>query len=50
MDLNSEPRRTDDQMSTEVRALVQLQQDAWNRADLETSMQGYWHSLDLTFA
>ena len=50
IDLNSEPRRTDDQMSTEIRALLQLQQDAWNRADIATFMQGYWHSPDLTFA
>jgi ketosteroid isomerase-like protein len=33
----------------EVRALLQSQQDAWNRHDLEGFMAGYWKSEDLTF-
>ena len=33
----------------EVRALLQRQQDAWNRRDLEGFMAGYWKSDDLTF-
>lgn len=33
----------------EVRALLQRQQDAWNRHDLEGYMAGYWRSEDLTF-
>jgi ketosteroid isomerase-like protein len=34
---------------TEVRALLQRQQDAWNRHDLEGFMAGYWKSDELTF-
>ena len=33
----------------EVRTLLQRQQDAWNRRDLEGFMAGYWKSDELTF-
>ena len=33
----------------EARTLLQNQQDAWNRHDLEAFMSGYWKSDDLTF-
>jgi beta-aspartyl-peptidase (threonine type) len=33
----------------EVRALLERQQDAWNRHDLEGFMAGYWQSDELTF-
>ncbi len=33
----------------DVRALLQRQQDAWNRQDLEGFMAGYWKSDELTF-
>jgi ketosteroid isomerase-like protein len=33
----------------DVRALLQRQQDAWNRHDLEGFMAGYWKSDELTF-
>jgi len=29
--------------------VLQTQQDAWNRQDLESFMAGYWNSPDLTF-
>ena len=32
-----------------VRAVMQGQQDAWNRRDLDAFMAGYWNSPDLTF-
>jgi uncharacterized protein (TIGR02246 family) len=32
-----------------VRALLEAQQTAWNRGDLEGFMAGYWNSPDLTF-
>jgi uncharacterized protein (TIGR02246 family) len=32
-----------------VRYVLQQQQDAWNRHDLEGFMRGYWNSTDLTF-
>ena len=34
---------------TEVRALLERQQDAWNHHDLEGFMAGYWKSGELTF-
>jgi uncharacterized protein (TIGR02246 family) len=33
----------------DVRALLQRQQDAWNRQDIEGFMAGYWKSDELTF-
>jgi uncharacterized protein (TIGR02246 family) len=32
-----------------VQQVLQLQQDAWNRHDLEAFMAGYWNSPELTF-
>jgi beta-aspartyl-peptidase (threonine type) len=32
-----------------IRQILQAQVDAWNRADLEGFMKGYWRSPDLTF-
>jgi uncharacterized protein (TIGR02246 family) len=32
-----------------VRALLETQQAAWNRGDLEGFMAGYWNSPELTF-
>jgi ketosteroid isomerase-like protein len=33
----------------EVRSLLERQQDAWNRHDLDGFMAGYWKSEELTF-
>jgi ketosteroid isomerase-like protein len=33
----------------EVRQVLQRQQEAWNRHDLESFMSGYWKSPELTF-
>jgi uncharacterized protein (TIGR02246 family) len=33
----------------EIGAVLEAQQQAWNRHDLEAFMSGYWHSPDLTF-
>jgi ketosteroid isomerase-like protein len=35
--------------ATEVRRILEDQQQAWNRHDLEAFMSGYWNSPDLTF-
>ena len=32
-----------------IRAVLDSQVEAWNRGDLETFMQGYWRSSNLTF-
>jgi ketosteroid isomerase-like protein len=37
-------------MSSEIRAVLEQQQTAWNHADIATFMRGYWHSPELTFA
>jgi ketosteroid isomerase-like protein len=34
---------------TAVRRVLEAQQEAWNRRDLEGFMSGYWNSPDLTF-
>jgi len=33
-----------------IRAVLTAQQQAWNRADLELFMDGYWHSEELSFS
>lgn len=33
----------------EVRAVLERQVEAWNRGDLESFMEGYWRSGELTF-
>jgi beta-aspartyl-peptidase (threonine type) len=35
--------------TAEVRRILEQQQDAWNRRDLDDFMRGYWHSPALTF-
>jgi beta-aspartyl-peptidase (threonine type) len=34
---------------TEIASVLRVQQDAWNRGDLEAFMAGYWNSPELTF-
>jgi len=34
----------------EIRRLMEEQQAAWNRADVEAFMKDYWNSAELTFA
>ena len=34
---------------TSIREVMQLQQDAWNKGDIETFMTGYWNSDSLMF-
>lgn len=33
-----------------IRGVLSKQTAAWNRSDIDTFMQGYWHSPDLRFA
>ena len=39
-----------DDPTQEIRAVLDEQQAAWNRGDLQAFMDGYWQSADLTFA
>jgi len=39
----------DDTVVTSVQHVLRLQQQAWNRQDLEAFMTGYWNSSELTF-
>lgn len=39
----------DDVARTAIRKMIEQQQAAWNRKDLEAFMSGYWNSPDLTF-
>jgi uncharacterized protein (TIGR02246 family) len=43
----AESRETDKQAITKV---LNDQQSAWNRGDVEAFLQGYWHSPELTFS
>ena len=36
-------------VESSVRRVLNAQQDAWNRHDLDAFMTGYWNSPDLTF-
>ena len=45
----STARTSDDQVKIAVQQVLQRQQDAWNRHDLEGFMAGYWNSPELTF-
>lgn len=33
-----------------IRAVLAAQQAAWNRGDIQSFLEGYWHSPDLTFS
>jgi uncharacterized protein (TIGR02246 family) len=33
-----------------IGAVLRAQQSAWNRADVEAFLEGYWHSPELTFS
>lgn len=33
-----------------IAGILEAQQAAWNRGDVDAFLEGYWHSLDLTFS
>ena len=35
---------------SQIEGVLKLQQEAWNRGDVDTFLRGYWHSPDLTFS
>jgi ketosteroid isomerase-like protein len=39
----------DDDSKVAIEQVLHMQQDAWNRHDLDAFMSGYWDSPDLTF-
>jgi ketosteroid isomerase-like protein len=43
------PAQPDEQARSAIAQVLQTQQEAWNRHDLEAFMAGYWNSPDLTF-
>lgn len=45
----STAKTSDDQVEIAVQQVLQRQQDAWNRHDLDGFMAGYWNSPELTF-
>lgn len=47
--INAFAQGSDDNVSVAVRRVLDEQQSAWNRRDLDGFMAGYWHSPDLTF-
>jgi uncharacterized protein (TIGR02246 family) len=42
-------KRLSDNDEAAIRALFQMQQDAWNRGDLDSFMEAYWNSPKLVF-
>ncbi len=38
-----------DEVTSAVEHVLRVQEDAWNRHDLDAFMQGYWNSTELTF-
>jgi uncharacterized protein (TIGR02246 family) len=45
--------KTNESRAADRRAIEQVlrdQQEAWNRADVEKFLEGYWHSPELTFS
>ncbi len=47
--LRSQEKSEDNTSKASVEQVLRVQQDAWNRRDLEGFMAGYWKSADLTF-
>jgi ketosteroid isomerase-like protein len=47
---SGQPARPQDSQSAAITAVLQEQQAAWNRADVDAFMKGYWNSPELTFA
>src|SRR6516162_1699573 len=43
------PQTADQNSKTAVEHVLHVQQEAWNRHDLDAFMTGYWNSPDLTF-
>ena len=35
--------------TSEIRSVIQAQQDSWNRGDIDAFMNGYWHSEHTVF-
>ena len=33
-----------------IKKVLEVQQDAWNRGDVNAFLEGYWHSPELTFS
>ena len=41
--------QTTDSTNSSVERVLHMQQDAWNRHDIDAFMSGYWNSPELTF-
>jgi uncharacterized protein (TIGR02246 family) len=48
--LSAKPSESRDADRKEIEAVLDRQQAAWNRGDVEAFLVGYWHSADLTFS
>lgn len=49
MPVHATAQASTDNAKLAVEQVLHLQQDAWNRHDLEAFMSGYWNSPELTF-
>jgi ketosteroid isomerase-like protein len=46
----AKPQTAAGDSSNEIRTVLTSQQQAWNRGDIPSFLEGYWNSPDLTFA
>jgi uncharacterized protein (TIGR02246 family) len=47
--LSASPQNSPSTTETAIQQVLERQQEAWNRHDLQSFMAGYWNSPDLTF-
>ena len=47
--LSASAQNSQSTTATAIQQVLQQQQEAWNRHDLESFMSGYWNSPELTF-
>jgi ketosteroid isomerase-like protein len=47
---SQEPARKSTSAHSQIESVLKMQQEAWNRGDIEAFLQGYWHSPELTFS
>jgi len=47
---NSQERESKPPDEAAIKKLLEVQQDAWNRGDVNAFLEGYWHSPELTFS
>ena len=47
---NTQQREGKSSDEAAIKKVLEVQQDAWNRGDVNAFLEGYWHSPELTFS